>query len=91
MVSNFIKHLYKLTRSLCPTKIGNLYSFEDTDIPKVLFTPHHLGFVTLGSEVIAVKHCVLRMTLGHCIIVATRMVEAQGCPGLVAKARKRWS
>jgi hypothetical protein len=38
-----------------------------------------------------VQQCVLTITLGHSYTnVATRMVEAQGCPGLVAKVGERW-
>jgi hypothetical protein len=38
-----------------------------------------------------VQNCGLTMPLGHyCDEVATRMVEAQGSPGLIVKAADRW-
>jgi hypothetical protein len=38
-----------------------------------------------------VQQCVPTIILGHsCTNVATRMVEAQGCPGLLPKAGERW-
>jgi hypothetical protein len=67
-------------------KIGKV---EYIDIQNVFFMPHHAGRCT---NVIQSHYCrttVPTIILGH-TNVAIRMVKAQGCPGLVAKARKRW-
>jgi hypothetical protein len=37
-----------------------------------------------------VQQCVSTITIGHsCANVATRMVEAKGCPGMVDKAGEK--
>jgi hypothetical protein len=65
-------------------KIEKVYSLENTDIPEIFFTPHHVG--NCFNNVIQ-GHCCATMTLGHsCISVAAGIVNAHGCPGLVANA-----
>jgi hypothetical protein len=47
-------------------QVWKLYSLEYTDIPKVFFTPHHVGYC--GNNVIPGHRCtcVPTVTLGHC-------------------------
>jgi hypothetical protein len=74
-------------------KIGTVYCLEHTDISKVVFTPHHVGhwYCNVFIVTILAQQCVPRMFSGHsCANVATRMVKAQGCPGLVSKAGESW-
>jgi hypothetical protein len=45
----------------------------------------------MRSKDFVAQQCVPAMTLGHfCTNIATRMMEAQACTGLVAKAREGW-
>jgi hypothetical protein len=84
----FIKSLYLCHPQI--NKIGKVYSLKYTDIPKVSFNLH-VGHCCTVIQGIVVQKCVPTMTLGHSFTnVATRTVESQGCPGLVANAAERW-
>jgi hypothetical protein len=83
-----------LSSRLASNRIGRVYSLEYTDIPKVFFTSHHVGAIVslISSKTFVAQQCVQTNTLGHsCSNVATRMVEAKGCPRLVAKTGQSWS
>jgi hypothetical protein len=72
-------------------KIGKMYFFRaQCDIRKAFLTLHNVGHCcTNVTQVTVAQPCVPKMTSGHfCTDVATRMVDAQECAGLVAKAEQ---
>jgi hypothetical protein len=84
-----------LSRGLQPVTANYtemVYSLVYSCVPQVFFPPHHTYVtVTLRSKATLAKTRVPNVTLGRCYTVSTKMVETNGCPGLVAKAGKKFS